>query len=109
MEIAGVALATVLSSPLSRACARISPKTSGLLTSGEALAYRFFRVFADSEDRDPCKRSADSGSVSALTVNSIVNKFGSTVMAGYGAGLRLDQFAFMPAMSGGLAVTSLVG
>jgi len=48
-------------------------------------------------------------SLSALTVNSIVNKFGSTVMAGYGAGLRLDQFAFMPAMSGGLAVTSLVG
>lgn len=30
-------------------------------------------------------------------------------MAGYGVGLRLDQFAFMPAMSGGLAVTSLVG
>jgi len=48
-------------------------------------------------------------SLSMLAVNSIVNTFGAAVVAGYGAGLRLDQFAFMPAMTLGLAVTALVG
>ncbi len=48
-------------------------------------------------------------SLSALVVSSFVNRFGATVVAGFGAAARLDQFAFMPSMSVGLAVSALVG
>ncbi|MDD2433583.1 MAG: MATE family efflux transporter [Clostridia bacterium] len=47
-------------------------------------------------------------SLSSLVVSSLVNRFGSTIVAGFGAGATIDQFAFMPAMSLGMAVSSLV-
>lgn len=47
-------------------------------------------------------------SLSALAVSSLVNLFGSTVVAGFGVATRIDQFAFMPAMSIGMAVSALV-
>lgn len=111
MEIAGVALATVLSQALSAVLALVYlQKTSGLLTLRRGTWHIDSSVFSlIAKIGIPASVQQTAVSVSALTVNSIVNKFGSTVMAGYGAGLRLDQFAFMPAMSGGLAVTSLVG
>ncbi len=48
-------------------------------------------------------------SLSNLVVSSIVNGFGATVVAAFGAGARFDQFSFLPAMSLGMAVTSVVG
>lgn len=48
-------------------------------------------------------------SLSSIFIISLVNRFGSTVVAGFGVGVRLDQFATMPAMSVGLAVSALVG
>jgi putative MATE family efflux protein len=48
-------------------------------------------------------------SLSALAVSAFVNSFGAIVVAGYGAALRVDQFAFLPSMSVGLAVSALVG
>jgi putative MATE family efflux protein len=48
-------------------------------------------------------------SLSFLVVSTMVNSFGSVVVAGFGAGGRLDQFAFMPAMSLSMAVSALVG
>lgn len=48
-------------------------------------------------------------SLGMLTMTSLVNSFGANVTAGFGIGSRLDQFAFMPAQSLGLAVTALVG
>jgi putative MATE family efflux protein len=48
-------------------------------------------------------------SLGMLTMTSLVNTFGSTVTAVFGVGGRLDQFAFMPAMTMGLAVSALVG
>ncbi|HHY45829.1 MAG TPA: MATE family efflux transporter [Firmicutes bacterium] len=48
-------------------------------------------------------------SLAGLAVSSTVNSFGKTVAAAYGVGLRLDQFAFLPAMTFSLAVSSLVG
>lgn len=44
-----------------------------------------------------------------VAVVSVVNGFGKTVVAAFGAASRLDQLAFLPAMSIGLAVTSMVG
>ncbi|MGI6083105.1 MAG: MATE family efflux transporter, partial [Limnochordia bacterium] len=48
-------------------------------------------------------------SFAALAVNSVINSFGPAVVAGAGAGARLDQFAFMPAFSISMAVSALVG
>lgn len=48
-------------------------------------------------------------SFSQIIVASLVNTFGTTVVAAFGAAGRLDQFAFLPAMSIGLAVSALVG
>src|SRR5690606_8462978 len=39
----------------------------------------------------------------------LVNTFGPAVVAAFGAAGRVDQFAFLPAMSISLAVTALVG
>lgn len=48
-------------------------------------------------------------SLGMMAVMSTVNSFGSVVVAGAGAGSRIEQFAFMPSMSVSLAVTALVG
>ncbi len=111
MEVAGVALATILAQGFSAVAALVYlHKVSGLLKLGPNWWRVDFKLFAlVSRLGLPAGAQQTIVSLSGLAVNSIVNRFGSTVMAGYGVGLRLDQFAFMPAMSGGLAVTSLVG
>ncbi|MEW6226726.1 MAG: MATE family efflux transporter [Bacillota bacterium] len=111
MEVAGVALATVLAQAFSAVIALLYlHRVSGLLRFGRNWWRVDLRLFAlVSRIGLPAGIQQTVVSLSALAVNAIVNRFGSTVMAGYGVGLRLDQFAFMPAMSGGLAVTSLVG
>lgn len=48
-------------------------------------------------------------SFGAAAVMSIINRFGTVAVAAYGVGARFDQFANMPAMSVGLAVSALVG
>jgi putative MATE family efflux protein len=45
--------------------------------------------------------------VSAVIIVGFVNKFGSDVIAGYGIGMRIDQFSFLPAMSLGSAVSAM--
>ena len=47
--------------------------------------------------------------LSGMAVVRIVNSFGTAVVAAYGAGVRLDQFALMPSMSVSMAVSTLVG
>jgi putative MATE family efflux protein len=48
-------------------------------------------------------------SVGLVVITSIVNKFGEQASAGFGAGMRIDQIAFMPLMSFGMAVSTLTG
>lgn len=48
-------------------------------------------------------------SLSMLFLTSVVNRFGGTTVAAFGAGLRIDGVAFMPAMTMGVAVSSLAG
>ncbi len=45
--------------------------------------------------------------VSAVIIITFVNKFGADVIAGYGIGMRIDQFSFLPAMSLGSAVSAM--
>lgn len=48
-------------------------------------------------------------SLGIMAMSSIVNSFGTAVVAAFGAASRLDQFAMMPAMSFGLATSALAG
>ena len=48
-------------------------------------------------------------SLSIVAVSSLINRYGADVVAGFGAANRIEQFAFSPAMSVGLAVSALVG
>jgi Na+-driven multidrug efflux pump len=42
-------------------------------------------------------------------MSAIVNGFGKDVIAAFGAGSRVDQFAFLPAMTFSLAISSVAG
>ncbi len=48
-------------------------------------------------------------SLGHLAMMSIVNSFGKTVVAAFGAATRVDQFSFLPAMSFSIAISSLAG
>ncbi|MGQ9780130.1 MAG: MATE family efflux transporter [Bacillota bacterium] len=48
-------------------------------------------------------------SFGALVLSALVNSFGPTVTAAFGAAGRLDQFSFLPTMSLSLATSALVG
>jgi len=48
-------------------------------------------------------------SMGMIFVVSIINGFGETATAAFGAGMRIDQIAFMPALTFGGAVSMLVG
>ncbi len=46
-------------------------------------------------------------SLSHVFIIALVNRFGPEVTAAFGIGVRLDQFAFLPALSMGVAVSSM--
>jgi Na+-driven multidrug efflux pump len=48
-------------------------------------------------------------SVGMVFITSIINSFGANATAAAGAGMRIDQLAFMPAMTLGMAASSLAG
>lgn len=48
-------------------------------------------------------------SLGSLVVTALVNSYGKTVMAAFGASARLDQFAFLPTLTISLATSALVG
>ncbi|MGE5528105.1 MAG: MATE family efflux transporter [Patescibacteria group bacterium] len=48
-------------------------------------------------------------SFGALVIGALVNSFGHTAAASFGAAARLDQFSFLPAMTISLATSALVG
>lgn len=67
------------------------------------LAARMFSIGV------PAALQSSIVSFSMIVVAALVNTFGPTVVAAFGAATRLDQFAFLPAMSVSLAVSALVG
>lgn len=48
-------------------------------------------------------------SISMLVIVGLVNAYGEAAAAAYGAAMRIDQLAFMPAMTVGMAVSTLAG
>ena len=110
MGVGGAALATIIAQGISAVLALrylylqsgLLHYHPGLLRLDWKLTRLTFRIGL------PAGIQQVLASLSGVVVNSIVNSFGATVIAGFGAGSRLDQFAFMPSMSMGLAVSALV-
>lgn len=111
MGVAGAALATVIAQGVSAVmAARHVYKVNGLLSKNLA-DYKLERDLT----RLTLKIGLPAGlqqtvvSIGALVMTGIVNGFGELVVAGYGVGVRLDQFFFMPAQSVAMAVSAVVG
>jgi putative MATE family efflux protein len=111
MGVAGVALATVISQVFSAVLSvAYLVRQSGLLTLEPGWWKPDWQIMALTFKIGlPAGMQQVLVSLSALFISSLVNRFGSTVVAGFGAAARLDQFAVMPSMSVGLAVSALVG
>ncbi len=111
MGVAGAALATVISQGISTVLA-----LNYLNKKDHLVAIRLSELKYDAElTRTTVRIGLPAGvqqtmvALGGLAVSSIINSFGPMVVAAYGAAMRLDQFAFMPSMSIGLGVSSLVG
>ena len=111
MGVAGAALATVISQGVATVLA-----LNYLNKKDHLVAIRWRELKYDAElTRTTVRIGLPAGiqqtmvALGGLAVSSIINSFGPMVVAAYGAAMRLDQFAFMPSMSIGLAVSSLVG
>ncbi|BAS26743.1 MATE family efflux transporter [Limnochorda pilosa] len=111
MGIGGVAWATVIAQTLAAGLAvrYIARHTNLIPTQRDewrldgSLAGKLFTIGV------PAALQSSIVSFSMVVVASLVNTFGPGVVAAFGAAGRLDQFAFLPAMSISLAVTALVG
>lgn len=111
MGIQGAALATAISQALSFFLAlRHLNKTNHLIS---------FRISALKYDKELTAKLVKIGlpsgveqiavSMGMVVIASLINKFGWETTAAFGAASRIDQFAFFPAMSLGLAVSTLAG
>lgn len=111
MGVAGAAIATVISHAVSFILA-----IWYLGRDGKLLDLRGFRLRLDKElTRKTLVVGLPSGvqqtivSLGIMAMSSIVNSFGTAVVAAFGAASRLDQFAMMPAQSLALATSTVAG
>lgn len=110
MEVVGAAVATVIAQGLSALLGIRQMVKDGLLSLDKESWRLDLRLTKLSFTIGlPAGFQQMIVSLGMLTLTSIVNRFGPTVTASYGAGGRLDQFALLPAQSLSLAVTTLVG
>ena len=111
MGIAGAALATIISQALAfvlilfylyRKNHIISPKIKDFKFIGELL-WKLVKIGL------PAGIQQIVVSMGLTIMVGIINSFGADAVAAFGAASRLDQFAHMPAMSFGVAVSAITG
>ena len=111
MGIAGVAWATLISQTLATVLTFLHMERHTDLLPTERgqwrLEWRLARLLFTIGV--PAAMQSTVVSFSMVVVTALVNTFGPAVVAAFGAAGRVDQFAFLPAMSISLAVTALVG
>lgn len=111
MGVVGAAWATIIAQALSTALAIRHLNRQNHLIQVNWREFRFDRKLIGLTIKIglPAGVQQTLVSLGMTVVMSIINRFGADVVAAFGAGSRLDQFANMPAMSIGLAVSALVG
>lgn len=75
----------------------------GCLTPSPTVAWEMIRIGV------PSMLQQGLVSVGMVVLIGLVNGFGTVTTAAFGAAMRIDQLAFMPAMNVGAAVSSLAG
>lgn len=111
MGVAGVAWATVIAQGISAILgmiylfkkAKLATWDRSLIKPDGHIMKQLLQIGA------PAGAQQALVSIAMLFLSGLVNKNGEIVVAAYGLGGRLDQFAFMPAQSVSLAVSALAG
>ncbi|MGQ9473821.1 MAG: MATE family efflux transporter [Candidatus Caldatribacteriaceae bacterium] len=109
MGIAGAALATTISQGVSGILGLFALRKTGFVrfTKGFIFSPQLSRIMF--RLGLPASAQQTVLSLGFLMMTSIVNAFGKNVIAAFGAGSRVDQFAFLPAMTFSLAISSVAG
>ena len=101
MGVAGAAWATLISQYVSAILVTLRL----LLTKQNyKLSFRHFKI-----DKPILKNIFSMYSVGNLLIQSSLNTFGSVVMAGWVAAMKVDDFTYAPICSYGMAMNSFVG
>lgn len=108
MGVGGAALATIIAQAIAAYISVMYLLRSGMLQVKTwrldlPLSKETFRIGI------PAGLQQTVVSFSIMAVSAIVNLYGADVVAGFGAATRLEQFALLPGLSVGLAVSALVG
>ena len=109
--IAGAAIATVISQTGAFLTAVIYLNRNHKLIDFNLRTWKFDRkIFRQSVRIGlPTGFQHTFVSIGMLAIMSIVNKFGTNVIAGYSAALRIDSLAVLPAMNFSAALATFVG
>ena len=109
--VAGVAIATILAQAISW--------ISGIFLINRKYPYIHINLLKFFFDRELFRKIIKLGlpnglqqmlfSVGTLALQSLVNGYGSDFMAGFSGANKIDMFAFFPAQSFGMALTTYVG
>ena len=109
--VAGVAWATILAQAISWMV--------GILLINKKYEYIHINLLKFSFEKDLFRKIIKLGlpnglqqmlfSVGILALQSLVNGYGSNFMAGFNGANKIDMFAFFPAQSFGMALTTYVG
>lgn len=111
MRIAGAAMATVIAQGIAFVLVVVYlwrakdllPDTKEQWKHDGHIIYDIFRIGLPSGIQQLLV------SLGGMLITKFVNGYGTVATAAYGAAIRLDQFAIMPTMSVGLAVSALTG
>lgn len=111
MGVAGVAWATIISQGLSSVWLLWYMLKNTDLIRLERSYFTVDRTLSGSIFKIGLPAGLQQALVSLgmVATTALINSFGSDVVAAFGAAQRLDQVAFMPAMSMGVAVSAVVG
>ena len=108
MAVAGVAIATVIAQGLAAVLSflLLMHRLSGFETEGKLSKYDTGILASMVRSAIPSIVQQSIVSIGMLLVQSVVNSFGSSVLAGYSAGTRIESICIVPMISTGNAVST---
>lgn len=111
LEIAGAALATTIAQGVSFVIAVIYLNRKGHLLSLNPRYFKFNKELTVKTIKIgvPAGIQMSVVSMGMLVVSSIINSFGTRIVASFGMTSRLDQFAMMPSQSIAMATSAIAG
>lgn len=111
MGIRGAALATIIAQAVSAIIAFIYLLKHSKMISTKLSDYKFNKELTYKTLKIGLPTGIQQTIVSAgmLVLTGIITSFGDTTLAAFGAASKVDQIAHLPAMSLGLAVSTLAG